>query len=51
MGAEANRAFRTHAYDLASFGLDAGAVRERFADYTEAFAVPTDEGRGNGRGE
>lgn len=43
---EANRAFRSHRYELASFGLDAGEVRERFADYVEAFDVPVDEGRG-----
>jgi hypothetical protein len=40
---EANRAFRSHAYELASFGLETAEVRERFADYSEAFAVPDGE--------
>jgi len=32
--------FGVHRYDLASFGLDAGALRERFADYTRRYDVP-----------
>jgi hypothetical protein len=48
--AESNRAFRTHAYDLASFGLQAGEVRECFADYVADFAVPTGPDRSNGGG-
>ncbi|HVM65740.1 MAG TPA: sulfotransferase [Acidimicrobiales bacterium] len=32
--------FGTHRYDLAEFGLDAGSLRERFADYTHRYGVP-----------
>jgi hypothetical protein len=35
-----------HRYDLADFGLDADALRERFADYVEHFAVPAERGAG-----
>ncbi|WP_129793151.1 sulfotransferase [Sphingosinicella sp. CPCC 101087] len=49
-GTEANRSFRSHVYHLASFGLEAGEVREAFADYVEAFAVPLGPDRSNGKG-
>jgi len=32
--------FGVHRYDLASVGLDAGALRERFAGYTRRYDVP-----------
>jgi hypothetical protein len=32
--------FGVHRYDLAEFGLDAGALRERFADYATRYGVP-----------
>jgi hypothetical protein len=47
-GTESKSAFRTHRYDLASFGLEAGAVRERFADYVADFDVPLGNGQANG---
>ena len=31
-----------HRYDLSEFGLDAGAVRKRFAGYVERYDVPTE---------
>ncbi len=34
--------FGVHRYDLASFGLDAGAIRERFAEYVERYDVPAE---------
>jgi hypothetical protein len=34
-----------HRYDLSEFGLDADAIRERFAGYTERYAVPTEPPR------
>jgi hypothetical protein len=38
---------KPHRYDLAAFGLDAGDVEARFADYAEAFGLG--EGRDRGR--
>jgi hypothetical protein len=38
-----------HRYDPAQFGLDAGALRERFARYEERFALRTPSGSSNGR--
>ncbi len=32
----------THTYDLSRFGLDAGAVRERFAGYVERYEIPVE---------
>ncbi|WP_193610574.1 sulfotransferase family protein [Nocardioides lijunqiniae] len=32
-------AFGTHAYDVAQYGLDEGALRERFAGYSERYGV------------
>ena len=34
--------FGVHRYDLASFGLEAGAIRERFAGYVERYDVPAE---------
>ena len=31
-----------HAYDLASFGLDEGTLRARFADYTARYDIPSE---------
>ena len=47
-GTEAKGGFRAHRYDLASFGLEAGDVRERFADYVADFDVPVGNGQANG---
>jgi hypothetical protein len=33
--------FGPHEYSLELFGLDAGALTERFAPYVERFGVPT----------
>ncbi len=35
--------FGAHRYDVAEFGLDAGAVRERFADYIARYDVPIEQ--------
>jgi len=32
--------FGAHQYDLAEYGLDAGEIRERFAAYSDRYAVP-----------
>jgi len=32
--------FGAHRYDLAEYGLDAGEIRERFAAYSDRYAVP-----------
>lgn len=40
--AEREQPFRRHRYDLADFGLEAGAVAERFADYSAAFDIPAE---------
>src|SRR3546814_10779707 len=45
---ERDRRFRSHSYRLASFGLDAGDIRESFGDYLSNFAVA---GERLGRGE
>jgi hypothetical protein len=34
-----------HRYDLSELGLDADAIRGRFADYVERYAVPTEPPR------
>lgn len=36
-------ALGTHAYDLASYGLDAAELTERFAGYTERYQVPREQ--------
>ena len=35
--------FGRHAYDLAEFGLDAGAIRDRFRPYVERYAIPLEQ--------
>ena len=40
---------RPHDYSLAQFGIDAGEVSERFADYTRAFDVPVGNGSSQDR--
>jgi hypothetical protein len=39
---ESNRKgrFGQHGYDLAEFGLDAGAIAERFAGYVNRYDIP-----------
>lgn len=37
--------FGTHAYDLAEFALDAGALAERFAGYVDRYDVPVESSR------
>jgi hypothetical protein len=32
--------FGTHRYDVSEYGLDAGALAERFAEYTDRYAIP-----------
>lgn len=34
--------FGTHGYDLAEYGLDVGALTERFAAYAERYDIPTE---------
>ena len=34
-----------HGYDLAEFGLDAGAIAERFAGYVERYDIPLERAR------
>ncbi len=34
--------FGAHGYDLAEYGLDADALRERFADYVARYDIPTE---------
>jgi hypothetical protein len=34
--------FGQHRYDLAQWGLDAGALAERFAGYSERYGVATE---------
>jgi hypothetical protein len=36
---ERDRSFRSHSYRLDSFGLEAGAIRERFRDYLGNFGI------------
>jgi len=36
-----NHRFGVHRYDLAEFGLDAGTVADRFADYVRRYDIPT----------
>ena len=40
VGAHPRGSFGTHSYDLATYGLDEGALRERFAGYVERYDVP-----------
>ena len=35
--------FGRHAYDLAEFGLDAGAIRDRFRHYVERYGIPLEQ--------
>ncbi len=44
---ESNRKgrFGEHGYDLAEFGLDAGAIAERFAGYVERYDIPLERAR------
>jgi hypothetical protein len=35
--------FGRHAYDLAEFGLDAGAIRDRFRHYVEGYGIPLEQ--------
>jgi hypothetical protein len=35
--------FGRHAYDLAEFGLDAGAIRDRFSHYVERYDIPLEQ--------
>jgi hypothetical protein len=44
---ESNRKgrFGTHGYDLAEFGLDAGAIAERFAGYVDRYDIPLERPR------
>jgi hypothetical protein len=35
--------FGRHAYDLAEFGLDAGAIGERFKSYVERYDIPLEQ--------
>jgi hypothetical protein len=37
--------FGHHGYDLAEFGLDGGALRERFAGYVAAYDIPLEQAR------
>lgn len=37
--------FGRHGYDLAEFGLDADAIRERFSGYVSRYEVPLEHGR------
>jgi hypothetical protein len=37
--------FGTHGYDLAEFGLDGGALRERFAGYVADYDIPLEQPR------
>src|SRR6185295_4702444 len=37
--------FGTHEYSFAAFGLDAGELTERFAEYTDRYGIPVESPR------
>lgn len=40
VGSHPKGAFGRHGYDLATYGLDEGALRERFAGYVDRYGIP-----------